>query len=92
MALIDQRSAGAVVGRPSDYTVLLDSLTERCDQSRTHIGDMAVKAQQLIREEFQRDVTIRSVLLGLSAATANQTGVDCAGVLAPLMVLLGKGV
>ncbi len=55
------------------------------------ISDMAVRATQLIRDDYGVDVKVLALLQGLDRATSSlSSGTDCVPILATLIPLMGQ--
>ena len=59
------------------YGRLLDRLDLRCTEERSMLGDMAVRATQLVNEESGNSVTVLEVLEGVISATQGLSSSAC---------------
>jgi hypothetical protein len=91
LARIDLQVRSPSADQVQPYRRLLNTLEGRCTEERTLIGDMATRSTQLFEENYSRKVTTRHVLEELEVATRGLGRMDCASVLATLMVMIGQG-
>ena len=73
------------------YGRLLDRLDLRCTDGRSMLGDMAVRATQLVKEDSGKTVKILEVLEVMVEGTVGLRSVGCAQYFAVATVLIGAG-
>ncbi len=70
---------------------LLREIARRCaDADAEGVADYAVTARRLLKEDYGREVTVYTVLTGLDAGTAGQTGLNCAEIAAAFVTIAGR--
>ena len=67
LAAIDAKTSSVPKVTIDRYVRVLDSLEQKCAQARAMIGDMAVKAVQMLREEEQITITVLSFMEQMDA-------------------------
>lgn len=73
------------------YDRLLNTLRQRCMESRRKIGDIAVRSTQLIERDYGKSVTARRMLEEMELATQGFTDRSCASITATLIPMIGGG-
>ena len=91
LAQIDENGRTPSAAAVRRYGRLLDTLDSRCTDRRSMLGDMAVRATQLVKEDSGKTVKVLEVLEGMVEGTAGLRSVECAQYFAALIVLIGAG-
>lgn len=72
------------------FRYLLDTLEIKSGYSRQQIGDMTVSAQELIRSEYGKDITVLDLMEKANSAMSTGTDLNYKEVLALIAVSYGQ--
>ncbi len=90
LAFIDTNQMTLPADLVRQYASLLNRLDARCEEERKLIGDKAVKATQILKEDKDVDLTVLQMLRAWdNAVPSGRDQGGCGSILAVLMVMIG---
>ena len=90
LAFIDTNQMTLPADLVRQYASLLNRLDARCEEERKLIGDQAVKATQILKEDKDVDLTVLQMLRAWDNAVPSGRDQRCSSILATLMVIIGE--
>lgn len=90
LAFIDTNQNPVPQRLVNQYADLLDTLNPRCTERRSMISDMAVRATQLLEDDYGTSVSVRFFLRQLRDATEGIPRRECSELVAALIVMIGE--
>jgi hypothetical protein len=92
LVAIDRGTSVVATSEIRDYGTLLDSLARKCPEGRSFIGDIAVRATQLL-EERRVPFSVKRMLVAMDEAIPREAAkqVKCTEVASALVVMISGG-
>ena len=88
MALIDGNYPNKT--KITRYRYLLNTLEKKTGDTKERIGDMTVKSQEILREDYGREITLLDLLEGVNKSIPSTSKMPYANVIAAYIMIIGR--
>jgi len=88
MALVDGNYPLSI--KITRYRYLLTTIEKKTGDSKERIGDMTVKAQDILKKQYGKEVTLLDLLEGVNKSIPSRSKVPFAKVIAAYVLFIGQ--